>query len=284
MGNVTGPLGALGVVVPLGAETWPKTLLLHTPFRPQPFRRGRPPAVGGPAPQDENLSRWLVLVAPGPRLGLLDLLTWQSRRIRLIPEVNSDGRVVVRRTVLAAGDRPFRRPALRGRTRRGSTRRRSSNQVPVRHVAGRAGPGRGLEPLLAVGDDPARRDDQHGPAAADRRPASRGMACQPTCPFRSLTAGVEYGNQSSVVVDVIADQIPFPITALNPAGARGAGCSAKSPGQADDLRIAANRLGDDLRQAAGERENPSGNQAGGKTRQGNRASGPETRSCTSSPQ
>jgi CRISPR system Cascade subunit CasA len=65
-----------------------------------------------------------------------------------------------------------------------------------------------------------------------------------------LSVGVAYGNQSAVVEDVMTDLIPLPITAL----------TADSPirdfllrvvAEADQLREAANLLGDDLRRSVG---------------------------------
>lgn len=76
-GNPTGPLGQLGVVVPLG-RSLAETILLNLRIIPQGLR-------GGDRPQwraEPSTAAW----RRRPSLGDLDLLTWQSRRMRLIPE------------------------------------------------------------------------------------------------------------------------------------------------------------------------------------------------------
>jgi len=244
-GNMTGPLGSLGVVVPLGPNL-AKTLLLHTPFTPQPFRTAdRPQWRAEPADDSyPGTPAW----STRPALGLLDLLTWQARRIRLIPEPGSDGRAVVRRVVLAAGDRLADIPQGYEPHTAWRLSPKLKRQVPVRHVAGRAA-WRGLEPLLAVGGDPG---DQVTSTDRLRQIGELRMEeCLPgDLPLQVLTVGLEYGTQSAVVVDVIADQIPLPVAALAPSGPV-RDFLDRIVRQADDLRGAANRFGDDLRQAAG---------------------------------
>jgi CRISPR system Cascade subunit CasA len=242
-GNMTGPLGSLGVVVPLGRNL-AETLLLHIRFQPQTFRRDDRPQWRAD-PQDETYPgrpSWYTR----PAFGLLDLLTWQARRIRLIPEVTGAGRVVVRRTVLAAGDRLTDIPQVEPHTA-WKYSAKSKHQMPVRHVAGRAA-WRGLEPLLAVGDKP------DAVTSTDRLRQIGNLRVwgylPDDLPLQILTVGVEYGTQSAGVEDVIADQIPLPIAALDPSGPV-RGLLDRVIAQAEDLRNAANRFGDDLRQAAG---------------------------------
>jgi CRISPR system Cascade subunit CasA len=243
-GNRTGPLGSLGVVMPLGRNL-AETLLLHIPVQNQPLRPGdRPQWRASPDDQDyPGRPGW----STRPARGLLDLLTWQARRIRLIPEVTGSGQVVVRQAVMTAGDRLTDIPHYEPHTAWKHSDK-AGHQVPVRHVAGRAA-WRGLQPLLAVTDDPA------SPVTSPERLRQissllAGEYLPEDLPLQALTVGVQYGTQSAVVEDVIADQIPLPVTALDPSGPVRA-LLDRIVGQADGLRAAANRLGDDLRQASG---------------------------------
>ncbi|WP_043641387.1 type I-E CRISPR-associated protein Cse1/CasA, partial [Nonomuraea candida] len=129
-GNVTGPLGYLGVIVPVGRTLF-ETLMLNIPVGVQPAddvpHWRRDPADG----------RWETRAATG----LLDLWTWQARRIRLVPEETEHG-VRVCRVVLCAGDRlqaiPEWEPhtawtfAKDAKSPAGTTRR------PRRHIPGKA--------------------------------------------------------------------------------------------------------------------------------------------------
>lgn len=98
-GNPTGPLGQLGIVMPLGATLF-ETVMLSVPVMPQGLRpKDRPQWAGDVL--DQTWQR------RSPE-GLLDLLTWQSRRIRLVADAsdNEGGGVVrISRVVLCAGDR-----------------------------------------------------------------------------------------------------------------------------------------------------------------------------------
>lgn len=243
-GNVTGPLGALGVVVPFGRTVF-ETLMLHTPFQPQRWRPADRPQWRG-LPDDEDFAGgpgW----ASRPARGLLDLLTWQARRIRLIPEFEGDA-VVVRRVVVAAGDRLTEIPQQVEPHTAWKPSTTSAGQVPVRHVAGRAA-WRGLQALLAVGDDVAGRVTS--PLVLRRIADLRAERCLPDdLPVQVLTVGVQYGTQSAVVEEVIVDQIPLPLAALETDG-EVAVLLEQVVSHADDLRVAANRFGDELREAAG---------------------------------
>jgi CRISPR system Cascade subunit CasA len=242
-GNPTGPLGQLGVVVPIG-PTLRDTLLLNTPV-----------VSDGLAPDD--LPQWRREPATAawqerPASGLLDLLTWQSRRIRLVPETTGDGTVVVRRVVVAAGDRLTQIPVdVEPHTAWRVNPRPAAGQAsvrPVRHVSGRSA-WRGMAGLLATSvptDDkvtaPLLLQQISNLRAADHLP--------PDYPLQVLTVGVQYGNQSAVVEDVIVDQIPLPVVALVADDSVRA-VLLEVTRQAEELREAANRLGDDIRAACG---------------------------------
>ncbi|MFV2022414.1 type I-E CRISPR-associated protein Cse1/CasA [Micromonospora sp. LOL_023] len=249
-GNPTGPVGGLGVVVPTGRNLF-ETILLNTLILPQPQDGDRPQWAAGEADSSVNDPwpggpRW----ARRPVKGILDLLTWQSRRIRLIPEA-VDGVTVVRRVVLTAGDRIDRLPEYEPHTawrRVDKPKAGEPPNRPIRHVSGRAA-WRGMEPLLAT------RLDMGAPVTSSellrqlnvlraRRVVARNM------PVQVVTVRVEYGNQSAVIEDVIADRIALPVAALDPEGpARKLLMDVVA--EAEALRNAGNRLGDDLRQASG---------------------------------
>ncbi len=239
-GNQTGPLGAIGNVIPLG-RTLKDTILLHLRCssdgdpvdRPQ-WRR---------ADKDEAGPEWKAR-AP---LGLLDLLTWQGRRIRLIPEQSDDG-VRVRQVVLCAGDRldggtPQVEPHCAWRMSKQTKR-----QVPVRHTAGQAA-WRGMLPMLAASG----RATTHGSssrALVHVREMQYGGALPADYPLRVLCVGLVYGTQKAVVEDVVTDLLPIPIAALDDSG-EAYQLVEEIVQQSEELRQAVNRLSDDLRVAAG---------------------------------
>ncbi|MBT8224416.1 MAG: type I-E CRISPR-associated protein Cse1/CasA [Dactylosporangium sp.] len=243
-GNRTGPLGALGVVVPQGS-TLAETLLLNTPIMSQPF-----PAADRPqwraAASDETCPGRPAWSQRSP-LGLLDLLTWQARRIRLVPEEGAGDGPVVRRVVLAAGDRlpetPLMEPHTGWKLAQGA-----KVATPDRHRPGRAA-WRGLPALLATTPNASGTVTSPRVLGDIRRLQADG--CLPNdLPVQVRTVGVRYGTQSAVVEDVMSDQIPLPLVALDPAGPVRE-LLDEVVASAERLREAANRFGDDLRQASG---------------------------------
>lgn len=242
MGNPTGPLGQLGVIVPVGRTLF-DTIVLNLPILPD-----------GLAPQDRP--QWKTLQQPRwekrHACGILDLLTWQSRRIRLFPETSSDGKIVVCRVIVAAGDRLSEIPEFEPHTVwRIDTRPKQGPPVtrPRRHVPGKAA-WRGLDGLLAM----SRRSDdtkvltsgllrQVGDLRVDGGLADGYPLCVQTC-------GVEYGNQSAVVEEVIADSLPLPVAALA-AKSQVRDLLLEVAEQAEQAADALNRLSADLRRAVG---------------------------------
>ena len=242
-GNPTGPLGQLGIVVPTGRSLF-ETLMLSVPVLPQGLRQGDHPQWANATPVGPM---WSVRE---PR-GLLDLLTWQSRRIRLVPDA---GRVDIRRVVVCAGDRmsilpidvephtPWRMVA---KPKAGDPPRR-----PERHQPGRSA-WRGLATLVAT-----RQPTSEGKSAPNAVTDAAGLADEqvlpPDLPLQALVVGVVYGNQSAVVEDVVVDTVPLPVTALLDQADNGVRRTLLAVvDQAEELRKAANHLGDDLRAAAG---------------------------------
>ncbi|WP_345023086.1 type I-E CRISPR-associated protein Cse1/CasA [Actinomadura keratinilytica] len=236
-GNPTGPLGQLGVVVPIGRTLY-ETLLLNIPIGVQ----GR---LGAP--------QWTRSIGPAwetrTAQGLLDLWTWQSRRIRLIPEQTADGPRVCQ-VIVAAGDRLAATPDWEPHTawRVDRPAKKSAKPGPLRHTPGKA-IWRGLNALLAVeASDTASFKtsellDQVNGLLADELIDER-------YPLRAETFGMVYGNQSAIVEDVLHDLLPVPIAALRADGdVRDVVLDTAE--QAEQLAHAVNRLSDDLRRAAG---------------------------------
>lgn len=270
-GNPTGPLGQLGVTMPVGTTLF-ETLMLNIPYglsalsddRPQWRRRdmrGETPNVSSCA-----TAAW----QERPAAGLLDLWTWQARRIRLFAEQTPAG-VRVSRVLVAAGDRlelstdlephtAWRIDSGAARARKTAVGRKSSStdKLPVkrprRHDIGHVG-WRGLGTLLAV-----KALDQDRPATATRDGAlsslllqqlSEVTRCLPhTYPLRVELTGITYGNQSAVVEDIYSDDVPLPVAALDP-GSDIYGRLLEAVGQADELAQAVNLLSADLRRALG---------------------------------
>ncbi|MFE2045961.1 type I-E CRISPR-associated protein Cse1/CasA [Streptomyces sp. NPDC059477] len=281
MGNPTGPLGQLGVVMPVG-RTMFETLLLNIPFGqaalsddlPQWLRRTKDGRV------EETLSCATAAWQTRPARGLLDLWTWQSRRIRLIPDRTPAGTRVTR-VVVAAGDRltvtppdePHTswvkdRPPSSTRDRPPSPARKGArtkdekngrgaaptNERPRRHQPGRAA-WRGLEALLAVestGTDREATATRTGfRTSALLSSLSETLDRLPEAyPLQIELSGIAYGNQSAVIEDVFFDEIPLPVTALDPDGIV-YGTLLAAVEQAEALAAAVNTLSADLRRAAG---------------------------------
>ncbi|MFE0422319.1 type I-E CRISPR-associated protein Cse1/CasA [Streptomyces sp. NPDC058953] len=265
-GNPTGPLGQLGVTMPMGRTVY-ETLLLSIPFGQKPHSEDRPQwrrrATEGEI--EKTLSCALSAWQSRPARGLLDLWTWQSRRIRLIPEDTPAGPRVTR-VVVAAGDRLTTIPEDEPHTawikeRPGGPRARKTAKAgpasplrPRRHQPGRAA-WRGLEALLAVwntGKDQEATATRSGfqtsillgklREVGDRMPESY--------PLQVELTGIVYGNQSAVIEDVFFDEIPLPVTALDPEGIVYESLLV-AVDQAESLAAAVNHLSGDLRRAAG---------------------------------
>lgn len=243
-GNHTGPLGGLGVIVPVGRTLF-ETLLLNLPIGVQP-EEDRPQWLREPASPS-----WEIRGVNG----LLDLWTWQSRRIRLVPEETDEG-VRVRQVVLCAGDRMTELPDYEPHTAWRYQKVPKSSALarrPRRHAAGKAA-WRGMEALLAPerNEPDEKRDGSFessvllhqlgGVQARDGVPNDY--------PLQIQTVGMVYGTQSAVLEDVVADEIPLPVTALRPDEELFASV-VEITEQAEELARAANGLSADLRRAAG---------------------------------
>ncbi|MEU8271727.1 type I-E CRISPR-associated protein Cse1/CasA [Sphaerisporangium sp. NPDC049002] len=242
-GNPTGPLGQLGVLVPTGRTLY-ETLLLNLPIGPRgalgtPHWR-RPPAGPGWDPD-------------GYPDGFLGLWTWQSRRIRLIPEQTAQG-VRVRRVIVAAGDRmrelPEWEPHTAWKYDKPVGKSKAADRKPRRHVQGKA-IWRGLEALLAVHQSDLESGSVETSSLLRQAADLRSDGTLPEdYPLRVEAFGITYGTQSAVFDDVYHDLIPLPVNALQ-ADAEVYGVLVEMTSQAERLSRALNHLSADLRRAAG---------------------------------
>lgn len=245
-GNPTGPLGQLGLVVPAGRTLF-ETIIFSIPIwaggidvGDSPWWRREPPSAAWEA---------------RPARGVLDQLTWQSRRILLIPEDDDDDGLVVRRVIVAAGDRLSHidkdiEPHTVWR-QVDNPKAGDPSHRPVRHQSGRA-LWRGLPGLLAVGSAAGLNSESkvQAPAALAQIGRLRGEGLlPPELPLDVVSIGVEYGNQSAVVENTMADRIPLPLVALDDETVRDLLIMVVT--QADDARTALNFLANDLRRSLG---------------------------------
>lgn len=242
-GNPTGPLGQLGVVVPVGRTLY-ETLLLNIPI-------GAEGRLGAPQWRRTIGPEWESRTAQG----LLDLWTWQSRRIRLFPEPTPDGARVTR-VIVAAGDRLAATPDWEPHTawrvdkpaKKAAKSAKPVVQRPLRHTPGRA-IWRGMNALLAV-----EAEETAAFRTSELLDQIRGLEADDLIddqyPLRAETFGVVYGNQSAIVEDVLHDLTPLPVAALRvDADVRFAVLDATE--QAEQLAQALNYLSADLRRAGG---------------------------------
>ncbi|MET9292826.1 type I-E CRISPR-associated protein Cse1/CasA [Streptomyces sp. NPDC003077] len=264
-GNPVGVLGQLGVVMPMGRTVY-ETLMLNIPYGQPllsddlPQWRRRTQAGKAEDTFSPGTPAWLTRA---PR-GLLDVWTWQSRRVRLLPEETPDGTRVAR-VIVAAGDRLDISPDHEPHTAwiidsaASSAKRRGKKKAvaparPRRHQPGKAA-WRGLEALLAV----ERSGDQRDATATRSGFRTSDLLGQLSVvtdrmperyPLQVELTGMAYGNQSAVIEDVFFDAIPLPLTSLDPDGFVYVSL-LEAVDQAEKLAVAVNNLSADLRRAAG---------------------------------
>lgn len=243
-GNPVGSVGRLGTVIPHGRSLF-ETLMLNVPVSPD--GRAAWDAGGEDRPQwrrKPSGPEWEIRSA----VGILDLLTWQSRRVRLFPTTQDSGQVVVESVVVTAGDRLLSVPEGEPHTLWTIDEKASPGQLrkrPRRHRAGRSG-WRGLAAVVATTDATARTSV----LIRQVRDLCAAGALERTFPLGVEVVGVEYGNQSAVVEHIVHDAIPLPVTAL--ASDKAVGGLVRQLGEdADALVKAVDLLEADLRRARG---------------------------------
>ncbi|MFD9793364.1 type I-E CRISPR-associated protein Cse1/CasA [Streptomyces sp. NPDC059070] len=252
-GNPTGPLGQLGVIVPVGENLF-ETLMLNTPVlaagldpadRPQWAWQERAAALGWKSPASPEWSS-------RPTGGLLDLLTFQARRIRLIPCQTEQG-LRVHRVIVCAGDRLTRTPQEDPHTAWSHTAKpkaRQPAQRPRRHVSGRSA-WQGLSTLLAL----ALPVESDGPFTSVLLRQASDLGADGTLPATYRLGveicGFEYGTQSAVVENAIGDSLPLPVTSLLAEDPWMREAVLDCVYRADQVARALDNLNNDLRRASG---------------------------------
>lgn len=247
-GGKTYPLGTaytgnLGLVMAEGT-TLLETLLLNfclkraVPEDSTPWER--PPQVVGPSS-----------LHPQP-VGMADLFTWQSRRIRLLPS-HQDDVVVINDAVVTYGDairpenlRDFETMSAFKRSPNLSKKSGRPVYWPVRHQPERA-VWRGLDSLIGGRTNEKDADGPYGIEWLDGLRSRGNLPADTVIQLR--TVGVEYGPQSSTIARVIEDSMAASVGALtSPTVLAMAITSAKT---AADLAWACTLLARNLTEAAG---------------------------------
>lgn len=231
-GNPPAIGGRFGVTIPEG-RTLADTLMVNIPFIPD-----------GLAPDD---APWWKREHPTPvwqlrpPKGILDQLTWQSRRIRL--EHTTDG--IVTGCVIAAGDRSegftqsmYTEPHVTTRYAK-----KDDTWRPILYRAGKSA-WRDLEALVAT---------QQGSAPEDGRRLTTTPLRQFPEKFQDLDIpitvaiyGVNYDANRASVTDMVADRVSLPSKALHENTDTRA-LLLRIVEDADELRLGLNNLDNDLR-------------------------------------
>lgn len=247
------PLGNLGVVIPTGRNL-AQTLLLNTPIVPQGLRVDDLPQWRQPP----HSAKWTTRGA----LGLMDLMTFQARRIRLMPDVwravqaigtpmdSAPTKVTVSWAVLCAGDRLSPLPEYEPHTQWKEVDKTDADgpaRRPVLLQSGRAA-WRGLAPLLA--STPTADGVQTSLLLAQAHDLQAMGFIDANVQLEVQTTGVAYGAKSAVIENVISDAVPLPVAALR-ADSEVRGLVLEVVDQSERLRKAANDLDDTLRRASG---------------------------------
>ena len=237
-GNPVGALGKIGITIPMGRNLF-ESLMLNVPL-------GLDEEDDSPTwHQPPSKPNWETR----PSRGILDLLTWQSRRVRLIPDDEEDPKAVIG-VIVAAGDRlewvdPAHEPHTAWMKVEGN--KEVVPQRPIRHQAGKSA-WRGMDSLLAFKEDSSR-------TAANSLfwVGSREDVIGQSYPLEVDIAGVIYGNQSAVIEDVISDSTPMSVVALSstPEGQNLRDDLMGVAGMAEEIRRALNQLLDNLRSSYG---------------------------------
>lgn len=241
-GNPPGVVATLGFLAPVGRTLY-ETLLLSTRVSSSGLRPGDRPAWRADPPGPSWTTR--------PARGVLDLLTFQSRRIRLLAEQSEDGPVVPH-VILTAGDRlAVLPPDLEPHTLWRRVTDPAPGEPPWRpmlHAPGRA-LWRTMSSLLAIGDI-----EQADGRASGALLQIGNLVAEQRLPvdlsWRVLAVGCHLGNQNAIVDDVSVEVLPLPAAALLADGDVRE-VLLRIIGQAEQLRRAGNRFDDALREAAG---------------------------------
>jgi CRISPR system Cascade subunit CasA len=247
-GNPTGPLGRLGVLVPVGRTLW-HTLLLNLLV----LSKDISPAGDLPSWEDGPLTaEWHER---HPR-GVLDLYTWPGRRVRLQPEPTADG-MRVKHAIVTAGDRIADLTTLisfepHTAWRRNETLekklKRAPVYTPVRHQPGRE-LWRGLGPILAQARADRPSPEERGPRVLDHL-ADHAHLLRGERILLSGT-GIAYGTQAAVIDETYADTMPLPVAVLADRGGDWEATALDAVRVAEEAATALATLAANLARAAG---------------------------------
>lgn len=203
------PLGQFGAVIALGRSLF-ETLVLNSVIE----RRGRV-AIGKPAWRKPPVGPQWSDETP---TGLLDWLTFQSRRARLIPddERDANGEVTVSRVVLTAGDKPNQIPEFEPHATWRAVKNPKPDDPPFRTVRHRSDgtAWQGLAALLATEDSGSGGGFTSSPVLRQIGALVAYGDLPDHYPLEVMVAGVEYGNRESVVENTMEDRIPLSVVAL----------------------------------------------------------------------
>lgn len=218
-GNPTGPLGQLGVLFPYGTTLWHTLMFSLLSLGDHNLS----PADDVPVWERDSLTaEW----AERPATGLLDLYTWPSRRIRLVPG-QRDSETVVSRVLVCAGDRlaPVTRDRLEPHSAFGRSEQQEKKQkrvpvyLPWTHRADRR-LWRGLGAILARERTTASAGQGSGAPRYRRAHVLQQLGNEVRGEIlrdevvRLRAFGVAYGNKAAVIDNVYTDEMPLPVALL----------------------------------------------------------------------
>jgi CRISPR system Cascade subunit CasA len=202
-----GHLGWIGFTAPLGA-TLRETLLLNL----IPWNRSGLLLIG-----PDDLPAWERAPLDAsreqrPPNGVCDLYTWQGRRIRLVAEKGTDDEPAITGVLICAGD-AVRRDAVQGVEPHTAWRRQTSpgksiEYVPLHHQPGRQ-VWRGLAPMLSLDEPKLRAGVLSWLGALEDE-----CILDASTTVSLLVVGLEYGQQSASVADLITDRLEAPVALL----------------------------------------------------------------------
>ena len=258
----TGWAGQLGGVYVEGDDLR-KTLLLNLIL-------GSLHDLAGDYAADDDLPAW-ELAQPGGRVppheprGPLDLYTWQSRRIRLIPDGDVVREVVLTNaTKLETYDRQSCEPMASWRRNASAEKRlhREPVYTPVRPQAGRA-MWRGLDAILGAGTSGAGEILRPGvlawigylagPKGGRRIPLSYAL--------RLRAIGMRYGTQDAVIEQIVDDRLSLQAFLLTEEGASAAELARECMAETDQVVLDLGRMAANICIASGEDDDAAGPRA-----------------------
>ncbi|MDO5671278.1 MAG: type I-E CRISPR-associated protein Cse1/CasA [Actinomycetaceae bacterium] len=196
-GNLTGYLGQLGAVVPLGRNLF-ETLMLNYPLDSKDI--------------EGDLPLWRRSVSEKwekrqPR-GILEALTWSSRRVRMIPNEAKSG---FTSAVVSSGDRTEFVPDFEPQTVWRIDKKAPNGRRSLRHQSGQA-PWRGIPALTTIGASEGGKDTSIGLSTINKLRHEKFL--DEDYPLDVLLVGVSYGTMSAIIEDVITERLPLPLRGL----------------------------------------------------------------------